>query len=419
MGIFVINRGTGDGYFCDMMGKQVGEKLENKDVRTTCLEKGLKVVLISIFASVFILMLHSCNQVQKISDIFVQPTDRERYERMFDENDPRLAAWNRATQTALADTLSISLPYAETGVFPSEFNFAYGYDVPLQNGRKLMVSVTPISDSIGAFVDVYQLRNERENEPLLSKEVNGAGDIVLPIEETGIYKIVVQPKIGYSTAFRLDIYSEPTLLFPVLGAANRNIQSFWGDARAGGTRLHQGVDIFAPRATPVVAVKTGRVSFTGERGLGGKQVWFRDGLFNHSFYYAHLDSVKVSFAQKVEAGDTLGFVGNTGNARTTLPHLHFGIYGSNGAIDPLPFIQKGQRTERALKTPLPYGHIGAELANVRKGPTVETEIIRSLKKERPVFILGKTANWYHVLFDDNIQGYVYHTLINESEEAAD
>jgi murein DD-endopeptidase MepM/ murein hydrolase activator NlpD len=363
--------------------------------------------------SLTILVLASCNQVQKISDIFEPPTEREKYERTFDENDTRFIAWRNAAKRALGDTLSISLPYSEVGAFPSDFSFVYGYDTQLQNGRKLIVSVTSESDSIDAFVDIYQFPYDLENEPLLSKDTKVSNKVEFLVEETGDYKILVQPKIGFTSDFRMDINTEPTLIFPVVDVDTKVIQSYWGDVRAGGARRHEGVDIFAPRLAPVVAVKEGRVSFTGERGLGGKQVWLREGLFNSSFYYAHLDSIKVSSGQKVNVGDTLRFVGNTGNAITTLPHLHFGIYGGNGAIDPLPFIKKEQKTTPELKSPLPTGQISSALANVREGPSLDNEKIISLKRMHPVIILGKTVNWYHVLLHNNTQGYIHHSLVTE------
>ena len=71
---------------------------------------------------------------------------------------------------------------------------------------------------------------------------------------------------------------------------------------------------------------------------GEKTVWLRDGERGLSYYYAHLDSQLVRAGEYVERGDTVGLVGNTGNARTTPPHLHFGIY-ANGARDPYPYLQ--------------------------------------------------------------------------------
>src|SRR5690606_29891858 len=145
-------------------------------------------------------------------------------------------------------------------------------------------------------------------------------------------KVVIQPEIEASTPFRIKMRTQPVYQFPVAGAKNTSIQSFWGANRDGGRRSHEGIDIFAPRENPVIAVTDGYVTSTGERGQGRKQVWLRDQKRNPSLYYANLDSIANEGRRSVKTGDTLGFVGNTGNARTTPPHLHFGIYkGYRGA----------------------------------------------------------------------------------------
>ncbi len=126
-------------------------------------------------------------------------------------------------------------------------------------------------------------------------------------------------------------------MFPVSGNKAKT-QSFWGDARDGGARKHEGIDIMAPRGAPVVAVHDGIISVLNENNAGGKVVWLRPNGKDYTLYYAHLDEQLVSTGQRVNAGDTIGLVGNTGNARTTVPHLHFGIYTTGGAVDPYPFV---------------------------------------------------------------------------------
>src|SRR5690606_18939666 len=128
----------------------------------------------------------------------------------------------------------------------------------------------------------------------------GKSPISRPVKESGTYKILLQPELYASNTFQIDIYTEPSLAFPVAGFSDKAIQSFWGNTRSGGARLHEGIDIFAPRLTPVVDVSNGYISYTGERGLGGKQVWLRDGIFGASYYYyAHLDSIKINTTKKV------------------------------------------------------------------------------------------------------------------------
>ncbi|HZF96728.1 MAG TPA: M23 family metallopeptidase [Pseudoxanthomonas sp.] len=132
----------------------------------------------------------------------------------------------------------------------------------------------------------------------------------------------------------------PTVLpVPVQGVEARRIADTFGAPR-GTNRSHAGVDIFARRGTPVLSTTTGIVISIRDGGLGGKQVWVL-GPGRESHYYAHLDDWAPSLAQGniVRPGDVLGFVGTTGNARGTPPHLHYGIYGGTGVYDPLPLLK--------------------------------------------------------------------------------
>jgi murein DD-endopeptidase MepM/ murein hydrolase activator NlpD len=85
----------------------------------------------------------------------------------------------------------------------------------------------------------------------------------------------------------------------------------------------------------------------GTNGLDGTVVWLYDPLAGRTFYYAHLDRWAIDGLTRVRAGDVLGYVGSTGNARGTSPHLHFGMY-ERGAIDPLPFIRPDDELPRAI-----------------------------------------------------------------------
>ncbi len=126
---------------------------------------------------------------------------------------------------------------------------------------------------------------------------------------------------------------------PVDGVAARAIADTFGAPR-GADRQHAGVDIFAARGTPVRSATRGVVLAIRERGLGGRQVWVV-GPAGERHYYAHLDDWSPGLAEGdiVETGTRLGTVGNTGNARTTPPHLHYGIYRGDGPLDPLPRLR--------------------------------------------------------------------------------
>ena len=134
-----------------------------------------------------------------------------------------------------------------------------------------------------------------------------------------------------------------SLAYPVSGSSS-NVGSFWGDERDGGIRKHEGIDIFAKKGTPVLAVCDGIVTRTGTNRLGGKVVWLQAYTHPWSAYYAHLDKQTVSPGQLVKKGQVLGTVGNTGNAKTTPPHLHFGIYKWIGVTNPLPYVQYSLRS---------------------------------------------------------------------------
>jgi murein DD-endopeptidase MepM/ murein hydrolase activator NlpD len=118
-----------------------------------------------------------------------------------------------------------------------------------------------------------------------------------------------------------------------------NVTNSFGASRGGGSRRHQGNDIMAPHGAPIIAVVSGRVTRTGNGGLGGKSVYlYGNGV---EFYYAHLSSISVGAGQSVSAGQRLGGNGDTGNARGGAPHLHFEIHPGGGrAIDPYPSLAR-------------------------------------------------------------------------------
>ena len=125
----------------------------------------------------------------------------------------------------------------------------------------------------------------------------------------------------------------PRLPNPVRDRHTPNIANSWGAARSGGRR-HEGIDIFAPKDTPVVSTTRGIVTRVGTNKLGGQVVTvLGPGLEWH--YYAHLDRFgALREGDIVNAGDVLGYVGNTGNARGTPYHLHYGIYRHGAAENP-------------------------------------------------------------------------------------
>ncbi len=361
---------------------------------------------------VAVLLLAGCSGVTKVTDIITKPTAREVYKREFKDNEPAYSQWQSAYNTAVNDSLEITLPYGEKGKFIPYSNTAYSYTFTLQEGEVLNASVIKDSVNQRVFLDVFEYKYSGFEHV----EDAGTDDINLRFEPktTGVYKIIIQPELVAGSRFFIKLTKEPVYGFPVSGKGNADIGSFWGVDRDGGKRRHEGIDIFAKRGTPVVAVTDGTISRTGNHGLGGKQVWQRAGLFGNALYYAHLDSIAVQPGMKVKTGDTLGFVGNTGNAKFTPSHLHFGIYKA-GAVNPLPFVFK---TKNILSDDYKSSFATASLkvkskANLRKGPSVEHDIIGSLSANEKVVLLGQHNDWLHILTPESSKAFLHRSLVSE------
>jgi len=128
------------------------------------------------------------------------------------------------------------------------------------------------------------------------------------------------------------------LEMPVQGVSKSQVADSWHVPRDG-DRLHEGQDIFAKRGTPVLSATEGYVVRIGENNLGGQTVSVL-GAGGRVYYYAHLDSYapNLSIGDYVTTETVLGYVGTTGNATGTPPHLHFGVYAREGALNPLPLL---------------------------------------------------------------------------------
>jgi len=349
-----------------------------------------------IFFTFLTLLVVGCNQIQKATDVITNPTAREVYERDFEKTDTLLQQWNHALERGKKDSIQITLPYSESGIFSSTNFNVYSYDLQLKEGQQLIVDVDKSIDSTSVFIDIFSKKTDSiQRLDLVKSADSGSSILIYEPKEYGVYKIVVQPEMNVPSPFQLKIFTQPLYGFPVADATNKNIQSFWADPRDGGSRPHEGVDIFAPRGTPLLAVTDGRISSTGDRGLGGKQVWLRDGLFGKSIYYAHLDSIGTTQGKRVKKGDTVGYVGNSGNARTTAPHLHFGIYkGYSGAIDPLPFIKITEVQEIEKNNEVTWATIKRNRTTLHKGPASGFKTYATLSKNDTVFVLGKNRQWH-------------------------
>jgi hypothetical protein len=196
----------------------------------------------------------------------------------------------------------------------------------------------------------------------------------------------------------------------VRGGRERDIGSTFGDPRDGGARAHHGVDIFAPRGTPVLAADSGITRRVGTNARGGNVVWLRDHR-GHSLYYAHLDRHAVVEGVRVEIGDTIGFVGNTGNARSTPPHLHFGIYRrGEGPIDPWWFVHQPRvEMPRLVADTGLLGDLGRarrDGVTLRAAPSLRAPALGELPRHTAMRVLAAVGEWYRVRLPDRTTGYI-------------
>jgi murein DD-endopeptidase MepM/ murein hydrolase activator NlpD len=285
----------------------------------------------------------ACAPIRSFRDNFLRVPPYERYAASLREagidRTGLGAAWIAAGEDALDEPHAISIPHRREERFRADLPSAVAYRVELRRGQVYRLSLEPESSSrINLFVDVFRI-----GPGTAPQRVTGMGppsrQLAYEPAEDEAFVVRVQPELLASGQMTVAHERRAALLFPVPGAGRRNIQSLFGAARSSGRREHQGIDIFAPRGTPAVAAADGWVSSTSPNELGGNVVWLWDPVRGHTLYYAHLDRHAVSPGQRVRKGDVVGFVGNTGNARTTAPHLHFGIYRrGQGAIDPLYYV---------------------------------------------------------------------------------
>jgi murein DD-endopeptidase MepM/ murein hydrolase activator NlpD len=163
--------------------------------------------------------------------------------------------------------------------------------------------------------------------------------VLLLLAVTGVGGLLVDNLRFYTRVAHLYI-QEPDrkISMPFEDVSRRQIADTWHAPR-GTDRQHEGQDIFAPKGTPILSATNGYIYKVGENNLGGQTVSVIS-AGGRVYYYAHLDRYAPNLAvgDPVTTRTVLGYVGTTGNASGTPPHLHFGIYTMSGAINPLPLL---------------------------------------------------------------------------------
>lgn len=319
------------------------------------------------------------------------------------------ASWISKADSSLQHALSISIPYKESGYFAAERIPVSSYQFTASRGQKLRVSLSkkPV-DQFRIYVDIWE-RPEDGNDQLLASADTTGKPLELEIKANGTYLMRLQPELLQSGQYTIEITSGPSLGFPVKSSGRPAVQSYFGEGRDANTRKHEGIDIFAPFRTPVVAVAEGLVLRVNENNLGGKVVWMRPSGKDYTLYYAHLDEQLAIEGQQVFAGDTLGLMGNTGNAKTTPPHLHLGIYTAEGAVDPFPFVNPVTRPTPVLSAGLAL--INATARSVGKAalyssPESTSAALTDLEPGTIMHVNAANSSWYSVQLPDGLTGFI-------------
>lgn len=366
---------------------------------------------------VVIVFAFSCSTPQQ--SIFSKRSPHEQYSaNLLDARLKRTAlgqSWFNAALKALQQPLSVSLPYQENGYFSADDPEAQGYRFAARRGEQVIINYTKnTSREFTLFLDLWD--NVENGSPRLLADSDTSSTILqYEVKKDGNFILRLQPELLASLDYTLTIKTAPSLGFPVAVAHNPRIGSFWGDQRNAGARSHEGLDIFGAFRTPVIAAADGEVSSVTTNRLGGKVVFMRPQGKNFALYYAHLDSQTVAAGQRVNMGDTLGLMGNTGNAKNTPTHLHFGIYAVGGAVDPLPFINRDRPEPAAIAASTlrlnqyaRSNQAGAVLSKPEKNATK----VAILQTNGVFRIKAAAGSWYKVQMPDEQMGFVASNLIS-------
>jgi len=319
--------------------------------------------------------------------------------------------WLDAGRRALQEPLAVTLPFREAGFLPPQEARAVAYRVELRRGQRLMVDIQlETAEPTRLFVDAFELAVDEAPQRVAYAE-GGASSLSVDPPRDGAYLVRLQPEMLRGGRYEIVQRVTASLAFPIEGFDSRAVASGFGAPRDNGIRDHHGIDIFAPRGTPVLSASDGWVSGVQTTPRGGHVVWVWDPSTRRSLYYAHLDGQDVTAGQRVSTGDRLGRVGNTGNARGTAPHLHFGIYArGEGPVDPFPFVHQPRSAPRPVTANLePLGtwrRTTSARLRLRSESATTGAILMELPRHTVVRVEGATADWYRVGLPDGTRGFV-------------
>jgi len=327
---------------------------------------------------------------------------------------PQAERWIEEARRAVEAPMRVPVPLREIVHFDPAQPLAAGFAMELEPGQTIYVRVRPLQgETTLPFLDLFAMPAGRGTQRVASLQDVG---FQITASTPGRHVLRVQPPLGAGGRFEVLVEGRTSaaFAFPVQGKTVAQIGSGFGASRDGGRRKHEGVDIFAERGTPVLAAAAGYVQQAGHNRLGGNMVWIgHEGGW--STYYAHLDRVQVREGQRVQAGERVGTVGNTGNARKTSPHLHFEIHQRDVARDPKPLL-----VQAAAPPPIAANHawlgtvlrVQASSAHLRSAPSTEAVPIGQLRRGDTIRPVAVREEWFRFRTADGRWGWMHQSVLS-------
>jgi hypothetical protein len=337
-------------------------------------------------------LLAACQTPEIVPEVFSPNASHQEYERsLIGQNlaqTPMGQAWIAAGDPAENPSAINLIPFQEQRLFDPAVPDAAYYLFEGIIGQRVKISILTEAET-GYFADLFSLESPDSRAPWYPAEgyketwsenrfrpvatalgelgsnppasevqlspkaaILGSSQIIMEPREERFYLLRLQPRLLEGGQFNVTVNADPLLSWPVKDSNLEDTWSFFGAPRDGGGRVHHGIDIFAPRGTDLLAADDLYISRIQTRERGGRTVFLEDRDRGFVYYYAHMDdwAEGLQRGQFLPEGTKVGEMGNTGNAITTPPHLHFGIYQSSwrGSLDPWYFFTGPSSLEPSL-----------------------------------------------------------------------
>jgi murein DD-endopeptidase MepM/ murein hydrolase activator NlpD len=319
--------------------------------------------------------------------------------------------WERAGARALSDAVPVERGFSERLVLTAAEPEAVAYEVTLRAGEQLRIFVEAEGPSAGYSLEVFE-RVRPDSFRVVRSFPAPLPHAGFTAPADGRYLVRFRNEPGTFGTYRLSLGETPTLSFPVAGHDMHDIRSPYGSTRDGGSRRHEGVDIFAGRGTPVVSASAALVTRVETTPSGGRVIWAEDEARGLTYYYAHLDEQLVRRGTRVSPGDTIGRVGNSGNARKASPHLHFSVYRPGLVpLDPTPMLAGAALVPTETRLLGSWARTASSGVRLRMTPSIQGPVLAELEQGTAMRVVGETSDWYRVRLADGRAGFVAGRLL--------